>query len=131
MCVSFNEEPEIRTFPTEARERQKEAEKERKEKGIDIWKRKKYVKPHYDDCGKSLDGSGPHADAYLELIDSDTSLDEPMGTLSTNANGLEDIWLRGSRVSPGIPLQPTVRTLLPACATCVCIRAHVVPFQTL
>ena len=49
------------TYPTDAREKQKIAEKARKEAGIEKQTRKKFVENHCDDCGTDLSGLGPDA----------------------------------------------------------------------
>eukprot|EP00975_Prorocentrum_lima_P052011 10892374-Prorocentrum_lima.AAC.1 len=46
-------------FPTEARERQKVAEKAAKAAGIQKKPRKKIVERDYDDCGESVASLGP------------------------------------------------------------------------
>ena len=44
------------TYPTEARIRQKKADQERKEAGLEPKKRKRFLEDHCEDCGDSLKG---------------------------------------------------------------------------
>ena len=78
-------------FPTEARERQKIAEKAAKDAGIVKKPRnKKVVERHYDDCGESIASLGPESvmfedsdDECPELVDDCSSDDEHGLSIST------------------------------------------------
>lgn len=67
-------------YPTEARERQKVKEKERKAKGIVATKRKKYVEEWHDDCGEDVSSIATKQDLELLYIlpnDGEDSSSEP------------------------------------------------------
>ena len=71
-------------FPTEERIRQKEYDKQRKEKGIEVKKRIKIIEDHVDDCGNDLGGLGDliktlHTDYIIEE-DSDDEDDDAQQT---------------------------------------------------
>ena len=85
-------------YPTEGRERQKIADKARREAGIEKNRKKFVIEEVYDDCGRDLSGLGPDAVAqaadYYILFDAD--LDFSTIPDDSHADGLEIFWLLGS-----------------------------------
>ena len=87
----------VLAFPTAAKERQKIADKARREAGIAKRTRKFVIEEHYDDCGTDLSGLGADIKAltleYLVLEPYFLTCDDPGTSL---ADGLETCWFQGT-----------------------------------
>ena len=111
-------------FPTEGRERQKIAEKKRKEAGIERKKKQFAVEEKFDDRGTDLSGLGSDVHAYAAYIIMQPSDDErsddsqqcpeggsiagsavPGDNKSCIVDNLDLFWLLGSDAPAGLPLQ--------------------------
>ena len=84
-------------YPTDQRQEWKRKQKENKEAGLEVRKKKKVVEEHFDDCGTDISGLGPVSDtdyAVTELANMDEDKEEHFVSLLTQA--LEQNWFKGS-----------------------------------
>ena len=87
-------------FPTDAKERQKVADKARKEAGIAKRTKKFKIEEVYDDCGTDLSGLGMDAAALAmeHLVITTEDLSDSEGDEPPITDGLELYWFQGSSV---------------------------------
>ena len=106
-------EPSASSFPTDQREKQKVAEKERKAKGITVKKRPKHIEPGLDDCGEDFSAIQEVEFTAYGLLDeacTEDVADEVHPSLSADSHFVlnyiadlrPDAWLFGSDVE-GMP----------------------------
>ena len=115
---------DVAAFPTDAAERKRDAKRAAKLRGEEwiVNKQKKYVEPHYDDCGEDYsaidcethvsksakDAETEHylaADTDHDAIVTDSDEDNDLLDLERNASGMEQFAFFGP-LSPGIPNVP-------------------------